>query len=187
MVTKVTICSDAALLVGSPPISDLTDDTTEARLTSNLFEMVRDELLRYHPWSFAVKRVELSPISTPPPYGFKYIFNCPFDMLRLLSIDSTEICTDFALENRKILTNISSVKLRYVYRNEDAASWAPDFVSIVTYELASQIAYPIAKSDALRQTLAQQAQYKLMLAKANNGMELPSQEIHGNILLAARY
>lgn len=187
MPTKVTICSDSSLLVGGNPIADLTDDTTEARLTSNLFEMVRDDLLRAHPWTFAIKRVDLSPLSTPPEYGFRYAFNCPSDMLRLLSVDNAQMGIHFVLENRKILADIASIRLRYVYRNEEVAGWAPDFVSTVTYELASQIAYPIAKYDSLRQTLAQQAQYKLMLAKANNGLEIPSQGIQGNPLLDARY
>lgn len=186
MATKVTICSNAAILVGSKPIADLTEDTTEAQLTSNLFEIVRDELLRSHPWTFSIKRINLSASITKPAYGFKHEFNCPSDMLKLISVDNI-YNIDFIFENKKILANQSSISIRYLYRNEDISSWAADFISALTYELAAQIAYPIAKSDSLRQTLLQKALYELRIAKSNNGFENPGQGINDNPLLSARY
>lgn len=187
MSSKISICSGASLLVGAAPISDSNDSTTPARLTINLFDDVQDDLLRAHPWSFATKRVKLSPLVSTPPYGYKYEFNKPPDMLRLLSIDSLYAGRDFKLEGGKILANVSALDMCYVFRNNDVGTWPPDFVNAVKYELASQIAYPIAKSDTLRQTLEQKAQYKLMIAKANNAMETPSQRFKGNPLLQARY
>lgn len=187
MTTKVKICSNAALLVGCTPIADLTEDSTQARLILNLFDNVRDDLLRAHPWNFAIKRVTLSPLTTKPNHGFNYEFNAPSDNLRLLGVDSLHIGLGFQFEGRKILSNANTINLRYVFRNEDVSTWSPDFISAVQYELASQIAYPIAKSDSLRQTLEQKAQYKLVIAKSNNAMENPSQRIQSNPLLAARY
>lgn len=187
MSSKISICSGASLLVGAAPISDSNDNTIPARLTLNLFDDAQDELLRAYPWSFATKRVKLSPLSSKPPYGFKYEFKTPSDMLRLLSIDSLYVGLDFKLEGGKILANVSALDICYVFRNNDVGTWPPDFVNALKYELAAQIAYPIAKSDALRQTLEQKAQYKLMVAKANNAMETPSQRFKSNPLLQARF
>lgn len=187
MSSKVSICSGASLLVGAAPLSDINDNSTPARLTLNLFDDVQDELLRAHPWGFATKRVKLSPLVSKPAYGFKYEFNIPSDMIRLLRIDSFYTGQDFKLEGNKILANVSALDLCYVFRNTDIETWPPDFVNAVKYELASQIAYPIAKSDTLRQTLEQKAQYKLMVAKANNAMETPSQHFKNNPLLQARF
>lgn len=187
MASKVSICSGASLLVGAAPFSDMSDNTTSARLTLNLFDDVQDDLLRAHPWSFATTRVKLSPLASKPTYGFKYEFNIPSDMIRLLSIDSFYVGQNFKLEGGRILANVSALDLCYVFRNTDVSTWPSDFVNAVKYELASQIAYPIAKSDTLRQTLEQKAQYKLMVAKANNAMETPSQHFKINPLLQARY
>lgn len=187
MASKVSICSGASLLVGAAPFSDMSDGTTSARLALNLFDDVQDDLLRAHPWSFATKRVKLSPLASKPAYGFKYEFNTPSDMIRLLSIDSFYVGQNFKLEGGRILANVSALDLCYVFRNTDVSTWPSDFVNAVKYELASQIAYPIAKSDTLRQTLEQKAQYKLMVAKANNAMETPSQHFKINPLLQARY
>jgi len=187
MASKVSICSGASLLVGAAPFSDMSDSTTSARLTLNLFDDVQDDLLRAHPWSFATKRVKLSPLASKPAYGFKYEFNTPSDMIRLLSIDNFYVGQNFKLEGGRILANVSALDLCYVFRNTDISTWPSDFVNAVKYELASQIAYPIAKSDTLRQTLEQKAQYKLMVAKANNAMETPSQHFKINPLLQARY
>lgn len=187
MVTKVKICSDAALLVGSTPIADLSDNTTPARLTFNLFDDVRDYLLRSHPWNFATKRVKLSPLVSKPAYGFKYEFNTPSDLIRLISIDSLTIGVDFKLEDCHILANVNSLNLRYIYRNDDVSTWPADFIAAVKYELASQLAFPIGKSDSLRASLEQKAQFSLVVARSNNGLENPSQRLTSNPLLNARY
>ncbi|MDF7671157.1 hypothetical protein PT276_08135 [Orbaceae bacterium ESL0721] len=186
MATKVGICSNAALLVGDIPIADLTDDTLPARLTLNLFDSVRDALLRAHPWSFAIKRVKLSPLATKPIFGYPFEFNTPSDMLRFVSLDNKH-GLDFKLEGRKILANQPSINIIYVYRNEDVSTWPPDFIETVTYELAAKIAYPIANSDTLRQSLKQEAQYCLAVAKINNAIENPSPRLQTNPLLSARY
>ncbi|WP_294609746.1 hypothetical protein [uncultured Gilliamella sp.] len=187
MTTKIKICSDAALLVGCAPIADFSDDNTQARLVYNLFEDVKDSLLRSHPWNFAIKRTKLSPLADVPAYGYKYKFNTPSDLIRLLSIDSPAIGLDFKLEGSHILTNINSLNLRYVFRNDDISTWPSDFISAVKYELASQIAFPITKSDSIKQSLEQKAQYKLTIAKLANSLENPSQRLVSNPLLYARY
>lgn len=187
MTTKVEICSDAALLVGSPPISDLSTNAPSVILTSNLFDDVRDNLLRAHPWNFSTKRVKLSPLVGKPPYGYLYEFKVPSDLIRLISIDSDHIGLDFRYEGGSILANASSLNLRYIFRNEDASTWPPDFISAVRYELAAQLAFPITKSDSLSQMLAQRAQYALTIAKSNNALENPSQILPRDPLLKARY
>lgn len=187
MSSKVSICSGASLLVGGPPISDINDNTTSARLTFNLFENIQNDLLRMHPWNFATKRVTLSPLTSSPPYGYAYEFNTPSDMLRLIRVDLPNMCKDFRLEGGRILANTNTLNLCYVFKNEDISTWPSDFISAVMYELASQIAYPIAKSDTLRNTLEQKAQFKLMLAKFNNSQENPNSRIKHNPLMQARY
>lgn len=187
MATEVSICSSAALLVGCSPISDLSDASIEAQLSSNLFELVRDKTLRAHPWAFATKRVKLSSTTSTPIYGFSHEFNTPSDMLRLLSVDSDHIGLNFRLEGRKILANSDTINLRYVFRNTDISSWTSDFIHVVTLELAAQIAYPIHKSDSQRQILTQQAMYAMSLAKAVNAQENPSQRLGNDPLYASRF
>lgn len=187
MATKISICSNAALLVGAAPIANPTDNTTAARLTFNLYDHVRDDLLRAHPWNFATKRVKLSPLTSQPAYGYLYEYNLPADCLRVLGIDYPLVSSDFRIEGGRVLANTNSLNLRYVFKNEDVATWSPDFVAVVTYTLASLIAYPIAKSDSLRQTLEQKVLFKTQIAKANNGLENPSQRLISNPLMQARY
>lgn len=187
MSSKTSICSGAALLIGAAPFSDLHENTTAARLTLNLFDDVQDDLLRAHPWKFATKRAALSPLASKPAYGYQYEFNTPSDMLRLLRVETPCFSPDFTLEQGRILANINTLNISYIFRNTDVSTWPSDFVSAVKFELAAQIAYPIAKSDTLRQTLEQKAQYKLIIAKNNNAMESPQQRITSNPLMSARY
>ena len=67
MATKVSICSNALLLLGDKTINSLDEGTDRASLASNLYDSVRDSLLRSHPWNCAVKRVILAPDTETPP------------------------------------------------------------------------------------------------------------------------
>lgn len=184
MANKTSICSDAALFLGSSPISDLEENTTQAMIFSNLFDDVVNDLLRVYPWSFALKRVRLSPLTSGPAFGFKYEFNVPSDLIRLMAVYPK---IPFKLESNKILADINSISVLYVFKNENIDAWSPDFIMAVKYQLASQAAYPITKSDSRVQTLEQLAQRKLAIAKQNNSFENQPQSIDGDFLLSARF
>jgi hypothetical protein len=74
--SRVSICSNALLLLGGKTINALDEDNDRARLASNLFEPVRNYVLRRHPWNCAVKRVTLSPDVDTPAFDWAFSSRC---------------------------------------------------------------------------------------------------------------
>ena len=70
--SEAEICNLALQEVGAQRILSLNDDTVEAKLCKDFYSNVRDELLRSHPWKFAIKRVALAEVSgSTPAFGFE--------------------------------------------------------------------------------------------------------------------
>lgn len=181
--TAVSICSNALLMLGAQTINDLNENNDRARLCSNLYEVVRDDMLRSHPWNCAIKRIQLAPDATPPAFGYSARFTLPGDWLRTLSVDGV---SDYQVESRGILCNANALNLRYVYRNTIESTWDASLVKIVTLAMAARIAYAITQSTSMEQSRMQELDYELRKARAVDGQEDPPETFGDFPLLAGR-
>ncbi len=187
MATAITICSNALLILGAHPINDFNESTEHARLCANIYPTVRDDLLRAHPWNCAIKRVVLSPSSTTPEFEYSYQFPLPGDLLRVLSVGNPEDNFNYRIEGAKLLANTNTIRLRYVFRNDDVTSWDSAIVSTAEMLMAAKLAYAVTGSAALRDSMTQEAAYKLRQAKAADGQEEPPEELGGYPLIESRF
>lgn len=187
MTTPVTICSNALLMLGDNPIADFNEDNDRARLASNLWPLARDSVLRRHPWNCATKRVLLAPLSTPPAFEFAYQFQMPSDWMRTLSIGEEVERPRYRIEGRVILMDESSCKLRYIWRNENPASWDSMLIQCMTMVMRGLFAYPIAQSASLEQAIEGQVSRALREARAVDGQEDDAEALDDSPLLAARF
>lgn len=187
MATRVSICSNALLMLGAQPINDLTEDLDRARLAANLYQSVRDDILRAHPWNCAVKRVVLSPDTAPPAYGYAYQFRLPSDWLRTLSVGDYGAETDYRSEGRMLLANENVLKLRYIFRNEDESSWDAMLVHCMTLAMAARMAYAITQSASLEQVRLQELEMALRRARATDGQDDPPETFGDFRLLNSRH
>jgi hypothetical protein len=189
MSTAVSICSQALLMLGKEPIADFNEGSDRAKYCSNLYPMVRDQLLRKHFWNCAIKRVLLSPSTTPPAFGFSAQFPLPSDFLRVYEVGMPgRVVMDFQIENRMILANATALPLRYVWRNENEATWDASLVHVATVHMAAVLAYPITQSTSLRDSMMSDAARALREAKSIDGQENPSETMGDEFpLIAGRY
>lgn len=187
MATSVSICSNALLMLGAQPINDLAEDLDRARLAANLYPAVRDDMLRAHPWNCAVKRVVLSPDTTPPAYGYSYQFRLPSDWLRTLSVGDYGAESDFRSEGRMLLSDEDVLKLRYIFRNENESSWDAMLVQCMTLAMAARMAYAITQSASLEQVRLQELEMALKRARATDGQDDPPETLGDFRLLGSRH
>ena len=184
--TPVSICSNALLMLGDNPIADFKEDSDKARLASNLWETTRDHVLRRHPWNCAIKRVILSPDTVAPAFDFKTQFELPADWLRTLSVGEEGERPRYRMEGRKVLMDQSVCKLRYVFRNENPATWDSMLVWCMTRVMRALFAYPITQSTSLEQLIEQEVAQLLREARAVDGQEDEPEAFDESPLLAAR-
>src|SRR5690606_7797987 len=108
----VSICNMALGELGINAITSLDQATADARLCNRFYEQTRDEVLRAHPWNFAIKRVNLSAISTAPVFGWLYQYQLPSDYLRLIQLngwEEDEQADRWEIEADKLLTDETTV------------------------------------------------------------------------------
>lgn len=184
--SPVSICSNALLMLGAQPINDFTEKNDRARLVSNLYDGVRDSLLREHIWSCAVKRVLLAPDTDSPPFDYQYSFTLPADFMRVISIGEDGEMPDYKIEGRQLLANVKSLKLRYVFQNTDVTTYDSILINLLELAMAAKIAYAITQSTSMAQYRLQEYQLALRTAKAINGQEYPPQTFGESPLLQAR-
>ncbi|MEE4688823.1 hypothetical protein V2K77_01910 [Pseudomonas alliivorans] len=187
MATAVSICSNALLMLGAQTINDFTEPVDRAKLASNLYGTVRDDLLRDHPWNCTIKRAVLSPDATPPAFGYDQQFELPADCLRVLEVGEGGVQIDYLLEGRTLLANTTVLQLRYVYLNEIENTWDAGLVKLLTIAMAAAMAYPITQSAALQQTFEQKLEQAKRRARAIDGQEDPPQTLGNERLYASRF
>jgi len=188
MTTGVSICSNALLMLGAQSINSFSDaaDLDRAKLCANLYPVVRNKMLRSHPWNCAVKRLVLAPDATAPAFGYAQQFQLPTDCLRVLEVLEGGCNIDYKVEGRTIQANTSVLQLRYIFRNEDENTWDEALVELMTLAMAARLAYAITQSAALEQSRMQELQQALRVAKAVDGQEEPPETFGDFPLLQAR-
>lgn len=171
MATKITIANNALALLGDDPISDFSEGTTRSALVRDMYENVRDSVLRMLFWNCAIKRINMSPETSSPAFGFTYQYQLPADWVRTKSISAMRDVFDYRIEGRKILTDLESIQLTYVYRNDDPSTYDAGLIDVLTFSLAAALAYPITKSTTQAQYMEQKAGAALRSAKSSDAQD----------------
>lgn len=177
MPSEVDIVNGALRLVGGGRITSLTDGSNNANVANDLYEELRDDLLRSHPWNFATKRQKLAQSVTAPAFEFDHAYPLPSDWLRTVSVHGNDAGTGrimFRVEHvggqRAIVTSQDEVWLRYVARITDPNMMAVDFRRALQLALARDMAVPVAASNTLQDNLQRQAERMLARARSADGL-----------------
>jgi hypothetical protein len=173
-------------MLGGRTINSFTEESDGAKIASNLWETVRDDILRSHPWNCAVKRVVLAPDTEAPAYDWTAAFTLPGDFLRLLSVGEYDQNIDFRLEGGKILCDESALPLRYIFRNENTVAWDAALVNVMTYAMAAAMAYGITQSASMVDMMTRKLEMAKKSARAVDGSEDPGEESTDYALLSSR-
>lgn len=182
--SAIQICSNALLLLGQGSINTFDEDQTG--LTANLWDTARQATLRMGTWSCARKRVELAPLATAPAFDWIYAFQLPSDYLRVVSIGNRNETPEYEMEDRKILTDVDAISLRYVYDNTSVPSWDALLAEAVTMHMAVLMAYPLTKSKAVQDAMQANFVGLLQMARGVNGDEAPVDRLGDSPLFNAR-
>ena len=147
------ICNAALAKIGAKRINNIDTDTSpEAIQCRTHYEMTRDALIRSHWWRFASGRKTLSQDATDPTGDeWDNQFILPNDFLRIKSIYenrfSDENYRSYALEGKRLLTNESTVEIRYIKKVTDVTEFDPLFVEVLVLQLALKLIPALAKTD----------------------------------------
>jgi len=193
--TEVSICSNALIRLGADPISsfdeaDLSGSNIDrARIASNLWPTIRQQIIRTHSWNCCTRTVQLSPDATPPVGQFLNRFQKPGDWLRTLDVMVDRYTrADWRDEGGYILTDAPMVLLTYVFDNKNPATYDAGLAGVLEFAMMAAMAYPVTKSTSLATDLAERLTREILpAAKAQDGQDDPPQTFGDSPMLASRF
>ena len=189
MVSTIAICNSALTKIGSSHLISTEDTLPHAQAVRAQLPVIRDKLLRLHPWNFAVTRANLARLSQPPAFGFAYQYQYPSDLLRLLSLYTSSGQSETApyhIEGRHLLTNKDSVRIRYIRQVDDPHEMDSTFRELLALRLAADLAISVAGSRSLREHLLKEAEDALTDARRLDAQEEPTPSIPDGSWLEVR-
>lgn len=166
MDAQTQIVNKALILIGAQRILSITDGSNEAQTAAQLWDSVRDAVMRAYPWNCCVRQATLALLSTTPTFGYSYQYELPTDpyCLRVLGMEYDD--SKFRIQGRKLLTDESSCSITFIARAEDITIWDPLLKDAVAARLASELAYPLSNSATLSKT--RRDLYREILAEARS-------------------
>ena len=182
MASETDIINAGLRRVGEERITSLTDGSKAANVANDIYEQVRDDLLRGHPWNFATKRKKLAQSSTDPVFEFDHAYPLPSDWLRTISVHDNDtgygallyrselITASGGGTQQAIITSADDVWLRYVVRITDVNLMPPDFREAFSLALARDFAIPIASSNSLYDRMEKKAKAAKLKAASTDAL-----------------
>ena len=153
MATDTDIANGALVRLGQRLILDIDEVSKEARVCKQRLPLVKLALLEMHPWSFATKRVVLTPDTVEPAHTYENQFSLPTDFLRFANDKRTEEDDEFKVESGKILSQHETLSIRYIQSAPEIRWWTPLAVNACSLYLAWDICYFLVEANNLREQL----------------------------------
>jgi hypothetical protein len=173
----VSIVNQALTLLGADRIIAIDEDSENARKANAIYSLTRDEMLREHPWNFAVKQSLLSQLSTATTFDFDHAYQLPSDYLRILKVsDGSAAITDYKVKGNTIMTDDDTVYLEYIYKCDDTSLYDAQFTAALTAKLAFKLAFAVTNNMNIQQQMYKLYDEELSKAKATDGQESPDVE-----------
>ncbi len=180
MASETDIINVALRRVGASRIASRTDGSESANVADDIYDEVRNELLRAHPWNFATKRKKLAQSSTTPTFEFDHAYPLPSDWLRTISVSDNDAGYGTLLYRSEligtqhaIVTSADDVWLRYVFQVTDPNLMTSSFRTALAFALARDFAISLASSNTLHDRMEIKAERFLNRARSNDALGAP--------------
>ena len=162
------VCNLGLRQANIEPITSFDAGTREADLCKEYYQLSRAEILEEHSWSFATLRATLAQAATAPlgeDWLYRYALPAAYiAMQAVIDYTDTEYRIEADEDNRYILTNASTLMIRYTFDQDNTALWAPSFIEAVGMKVATYVVGPVKRSRTDWQRVT--AMYESSLARA---------------------
>lgn len=207
MSTALDVINNALMRLGDSPVETLDDlDSQLAQLCQRKLPIIRDAILRSHPWNFALFQDSLSPMSPSPLFHWTYNFAWPTNpyCLRVWRVEND---LPFVVASERVPSGIQRViraddaplNLEYIGRVEDITLWDPQAVQLLEECFKAELAMAVTGQQA-----KEKASYEIVIrdwleATRSDGQEglpqvlkvnatlLQARRVRGGLIGAARW
>lgn len=172
MQNRISIVSDASVLLGSLPIQSFEEDTVEAHAARVCYDNTYEQLLSYRPWTFARDRLKLQRLDKESTYDFKYVYRVPSEVLSVISLEGNGYDRYKLVRRREIHTDCDKCLVNAIVKVEEDVL-PGDFTLAFKYLLASNMCPIITDNDAQAERFYAQGSRYLTIAADADAVQQP--------------
>lgn len=185
--SSIDICSHALVKLGANGISSFNEETTEAHVAKQLYDLTVEALLAAYPWRFALKQTRLARLSVTPDADYAYAYELPNDCVRILSAGPSYRGSglDYRIVNRQLQTNGDQVILTYL-RRPDEQDFPAFFVEALVAKLAVEFCLPLTESTTRTEYLKKNAAEIIQAARLVDSQQAVPQAFQDFSLIEVR-
>lgn len=165
-ITKTSTINKALTLCGAAPITNITDDTNNARIANRVYEQARISILTECKWNFATTRTTLSLSAEDVAWKYvneAYIYVRPADAVRIFGVSDDK--ASWREEGDLIIADTANLGIRYLYDIDIPAKYPPKFLEAFVDKLCADIAFAIINSAKMAAAFTEKYE-KVSLIKA---------------------
>lgn len=182
--SKVGIWNLALIPLGVDRVADPLEDTEQARKCNEIWDYIRDDEVSCHPWNFALTRVACAVTTDTVLYGYTYSYQIPSDCLRIIDIETDEDA--FKREGDKILTDVSTLYIRYIKQVTDTNEFSPSFKTLMAARLKFELSTSLTGSKTMTEALYAVLQKERRRAKAADAQEGTPDQLFSDRIVKCR-
>jgi len=174
MASKTEIANMALTSLGAANITDIDEDSSNARKVRAVYDNLREAVLEEHPWNFAMERVTKAPSEEVPAFGYVYKILRPTDCLRIVNIyaDSSETNElRYKPEGKYILCDSNIVYIKYIKNIKDETLFTALFAQALAARIAYELCFPITNSYNVQGQMMTLYNAKLAIARSIDALE----------------
>lgn len=144
MASKVSLCNLALTRIGAERIITLDENTQESKDCFAIFDLIAEEVMSIGSWPSVRRRSTLVQLAETPAFEFTYAYQLPTNpkFLKLIYINESvpgEI--RYSIEGNKLLTDESSIKIKYLAYITDVESYDIFLRQAIVDRLAAELSY----------------------------------------------
>jgi hypothetical protein len=188
MTTKLGLYNGALRILSERKLASLTENREPRRLLDDAYGDGQTEgsvklCLELGQWTFAMRTVQIdySP-SVEPPFGYRYAFDQPSDMVDVCGIYQDEYCQQpllhYADERHYWYCDLQTIYVQYVSNHTsygaDLSLWPETFTKAVEADLAREIAGNLTQGENKIKLADYAFQTALRNAKSGDAMRKPT-------------
>ncbi len=201
MTSTVSIVNNALNIIGASNITELEENSKTARVMNQMYESIRDDFFRAHPWNCLIRRANLAQSVDTPAFDYAYQYALPTDpyCLRVLEFQNGSMTYPyenlvgqgnkpfFVIEGRNILTDSGTARIKYIARITDPTQYDAGLISVLAARLASEAAYAITGSTSVVQLADALYERKLREARFSDATENATVRLEASDFIEARF
>ncbi len=173
MSSSLEVINEGLVRLGVPPLASLSDQSAQALAADQIYRTVSRTALSSHPWSFALREIELPKLVLPDSLRrnsrFTFAYQLPTDSLRVLGLRSHH---EYRLAGDQLYTNDDAASVIYV-ADVSEAGWPSFFSKHVSIAFAAAVAISLTENVDRAQLMYTLSEDTLRKARSTDSLQTP--------------